>query len=120
MTELNALYLSNTQLPECPYGLMDAPELHTLNLSGNRISELPEGFHQSQLWRLGRVELSGNRLGVRRMGYQTGICLRPVACLTGCAFWMRYLANVEMKWLHCGPIWRQRSNRKRSSIPCRC
>ena len=33
MTELNALYLSNTQLPECPYGLMDAPELHTLNLS---------------------------------------------------------------------------------------
>ncbi|AFK67345.1 hypothetical protein A210_17280 [Pseudomonas putida SJTE-1] len=63
MTELNALYLSNTQLPECPYGLMDAPELHTLNLSGNRISELPEGFHQSQLWRLGRVELSGNRLG---------------------------------------------------------
>ncbi|HDS1707706.1 NEL-type E3 ubiquitin ligase domain-containing protein [Pseudomonas putida] len=69
MTELNALYLSNTQLPECPYGLMDAPELHTLNLSGNRISELPEGFHQSQLWRLGRVELSGNRLG----GAQDGL-----------------------------------------------
>ncbi|MGE8058824.1 NEL-type E3 ubiquitin ligase domain-containing protein [Pseudomonas sp. NPDC089547] len=62
MTELNALHLSRTQLPEFPYGVMDAPHLHTLDLSGNNISTLPDDFHRSQLWRSGRVDLSGNLL----------------------------------------------------------
>ncbi|MFF7063099.1 NEL-type E3 ubiquitin ligase domain-containing protein [Pseudomonas sp. NPDC008258] len=62
MTELNALHLSRTQLPEFPYGVMDAPHLHTLDLSGNNISALPDDFHRSQLWRSGRVDLSGNLL----------------------------------------------------------
>lgn len=71
MSELNALHLSNTQMPVFPYGLMDAPALHTLNLSGNRISELPDGFHLSQLWRSGRVELSGNLLAAAHDGLST-------------------------------------------------
>lgn len=62
MTELNALHLPHTQMPEFPYGVMDAPDLHTLDLCGNSIAELPEGFHRSQLWRSGRVGLSGNLL----------------------------------------------------------
>jgi len=62
MTELNALHLPHTQMPEFPYGVMDAPDLHTLDLCGNSITELPEGFHRSQLWRSGRVGLSGNLL----------------------------------------------------------
>lgn len=62
MTELNALHLSRTQLPEFPYGTLDAPQLHTLDLSGNSISVLPDDLHQSHLWRAGRVELSGNLL----------------------------------------------------------
>ena len=71
MTELNALFLANTQIPEFPYGLMDSPELHTVNLSDNRIAELPEGFHRSQLWRSGRVELSGNLLEDGQDGLST-------------------------------------------------
>ncbi|WP_043202021.1 NEL-type E3 ubiquitin ligase domain-containing protein [Pseudomonas putida] len=62
MTELNALHLSHTQMPEFPYGVMEVPDLHTLDLCRNSITELPEGFHRSQLWRSGRVELSGNLL----------------------------------------------------------
>ncbi|MFK0094493.1 NEL-type E3 ubiquitin ligase domain-containing protein [Pseudomonas sp. NPDC090592] len=62
MTELNALHLSRTQMPEFPYGVMDAAQLHTLDLSGNSISALPDGFHLSQLWGSGRVQLSGNLL----------------------------------------------------------
>ncbi|WP_426808882.1 NEL-type E3 ubiquitin ligase domain-containing protein [Pseudomonas sp. WOUb67] len=62
MTELNALHLSGTRMPEFPYGVMDAAELHTLDLSDNSISALPDAFHRSQLWRSGRVRLSGNLL----------------------------------------------------------
>ena len=62
MTELNALHLPCTEIPEFPYGVMGAPDLHTLDLSGNSISALPDGFHRSQLWRSGRVDLSGNLL----------------------------------------------------------
>jgi hypothetical protein len=60
MPRLNALYLQGTRLADFPYGVMDSPELHTLDLRDNYLYELPEGFHESQLWRVGRVNLAGN------------------------------------------------------------
>ena len=60
MPSLNALYLRSTRLDTFPYGVMDSTELHTLDLRGNSLYELPEHFHQSQLWQQGRVSLFGN------------------------------------------------------------
>ncbi|CAM3129769.1 NEL-type E3 ubiquitin ligase domain-containing protein [Pseudomonas plecoglossicida] len=60
MPRLNALYLRGTRLDTFPYGVMESPELHTLDLRNNSLYELPEGFHQSELWRVGRVSLFGN------------------------------------------------------------
>ncbi|MDF9619180.1 NEL-type E3 ubiquitin ligase domain-containing protein [Pseudomonas entomophila] len=62
MPRLNALLLSRTEIADMPYGVMEAPRLHTLDLSDNSINMLPEGFHQSRLWRAGRVHLFGNLL----------------------------------------------------------
>ncbi|BBH46774.1 NEL-type E3 ubiquitin ligase domain-containing protein [Pseudomonas sp. KU43P] len=60
MPRLNALFLQGTRLGDFPYGVMDSPELHTLDLRDNSLYELPEGFHESELWRVGRVNLAGN------------------------------------------------------------
>ncbi|RWU19124.1 hypothetical protein DM813_22675 [Pseudomonas alkylphenolica] len=60
MPRLNALYLRGTRLDTFPYGVIDSPELHTLDLRNNALYELPQGFHQSELWRVGRVSLFGN------------------------------------------------------------
>lgn len=60
MPRLNALHLQASQLDTFPYGVMDSPELHTLDLRDNAQYEFPEDFHQSQLWRVGRVNLRGN------------------------------------------------------------
>ena len=60
MPELNALHLKGSQLDTFPYGVMDSPQLHTLDLGNNALYELPEDFHESQLWREGRVNLRGN------------------------------------------------------------
>ncbi|MBH3428101.1 NEL-type E3 ubiquitin ligase domain-containing protein [Pseudomonas alkylphenolica] len=60
MPSLNALYLQGARLDTFPYGVMDSPELHTLDLRDNYLYELPEGFHQGGLWRVGRVNLAGN------------------------------------------------------------
>ncbi|MBV4507457.1 hypothetical protein HU751_021735 [Pseudomonas sp. BW13M1] len=60
MPRLNALHLQASQLDTFPYGIMDSPELHTLDLRDNALYELPEDFHQSELWRVGRVNLRGN------------------------------------------------------------
>ncbi|KNX78432.1 hypothetical protein DA83_22710 [Pseudomonas sp. 250J] len=60
MPRLNALHLQASQLDSFPYGVMDSPELHTLDLRDNALYEFPEDFHQSDLWRVGRVNLHGN------------------------------------------------------------
>ncbi|WP_252089273.1 NEL-type E3 ubiquitin ligase domain-containing protein [Pseudomonas sp. MWU13-3659] len=60
MPRLNALHLQACQLDTFPYGVMDSPELRTLDLRDNALFELPEGFYESQLWRTGRVNLHGN------------------------------------------------------------
>lgn len=60
MPRLNALHLQASQLDTFPYGVMDSPELHTLDLRDNALYDLPEDFHQSNLWRVGRVNLRGN------------------------------------------------------------
>jgi hypothetical protein len=62
MDRLNALILRRTLLDTFPYGIADSPELHTLDLRDNSLYQLPDGFHQSQLWREGRVNLHGNPL----------------------------------------------------------
>ena len=69
MTELHALHLSGTQMPELPYGVLEVPDLQTLDLSDNSISALPDGFYRSQLWRAGRVGLSGNLLAATPEGF---------------------------------------------------
>ncbi|MFT0519744.1 NEL-type E3 ubiquitin ligase domain-containing protein [Pseudomonas faucium] len=60
MPRLNALYLQGARLERFPYGVMDSAELLTLDLSDNYLDELPERFHDSLLWRVGRVSLGGN------------------------------------------------------------
>ncbi|MBC3436677.1 hypothetical protein HU735_14740 [Pseudomonas sp. BW16M2] len=62
MPQLNALLLSNTEATALPDGVLQAPRLHTLDLSDNGIETLPEDFYQSHLWREGRVRLFGNLL----------------------------------------------------------
>ncbi|MCU7238100.1 NEL-type E3 ubiquitin ligase domain-containing protein [Pseudomonas peradeniyensis] len=62
MPQLNALLLSNTEATALPDGVLQAPRLHTLDLSDNGIETLPEDFYQSHLWREGRVSLFGNPL----------------------------------------------------------
>jgi len=60
MPRLNALFLQNARLGDFPYGVMDSAELHTLDLRDNYLDALPDGFHESELWRVGRVNLAGN------------------------------------------------------------
>lgn len=60
MPRLNALHLRASQLDTFPYGVMDSPELQTLDLRDNALYELPDDFHESALWRAGRVNLNGN------------------------------------------------------------
>ncbi|WDY56142.1 NEL-type E3 ubiquitin ligase domain-containing protein [Pseudomonas sp. PSKL.D1] len=62
MPRLNALLLNRSQLDTFPYGVLDSPELHTLDLRDNGLYELPDGLHESGLWRTGRVNLHGNLL----------------------------------------------------------
>lgn len=45
-----------------PAGVMEAPHLHTLDVSHNAIRTLPYGFYRSDLWHAGRVWLAGNPL----------------------------------------------------------
>lgn len=60
MPRLNALHLRASQLDTFPFGVMDSPELHTLDLRDNALYQFPDGFHESELWRSGRVNLHGN------------------------------------------------------------
>ncbi|MBV4507456.1 leucine-rich repeat domain-containing protein [Pseudomonas sp. BW13M1] len=62
MPRLNALLLSQTEATALPDGVLEAPRLHTLDLSDNGIEMLPEDFYPSHLWREGRVSLFGNLL----------------------------------------------------------
>lgn len=60
MPRLNSLHLRASQLDTFPFGVTDSPELHTLDLRDNALYEFPDGFHESGLWRAGRVNLHGN------------------------------------------------------------
>ncbi|MEG8201106.1 DUF6543 domain-containing protein [Pseudomonas sp. 5FOS] len=62
MPRLNALMLRGAQLTQMPAGVMEAPHLHTLDVSHNAIRTLPYGFYRSDLWHAGRVWLAGNPL----------------------------------------------------------
>ncbi|MFJ4440826.1 NEL-type E3 ubiquitin ligase domain-containing protein [Pseudomonas sp. NPDC089422] len=62
MPHLRALMVGSAQLSEVPDGLMQAVNLHTLDLGDNSIRTLPFGFYRSDLWFNGRVRLTGNPL----------------------------------------------------------
>lgn len=62
MPRLNVLMLRDAQLTQTPAGVLQAPQLHTLDLAYNAIRTLPYGFYRSDLWQAGRVWLAGNPL----------------------------------------------------------
>lgn len=62
MADLTELRLRSTGLGTVPYGLMDRPRLHTLDLGNNWISQLPEAFFESRIWRQGIVQMDLNPL----------------------------------------------------------
>jgi len=62
MPRLGELHLRGTDIGEVPDGLLSCRQLHTLDLSGNRIASLPEGFFDTPAWTAGIVRLVGNPL----------------------------------------------------------
>ena len=117
MTELNALHLSRTRLQEFPYGTLDAPQLHTLDLSGNNVSVLPDDLHQSRGARAGsNCRATCWRQHRRRL--PAGIGSRRVACRIGSVIWTWWRQNVAMKWPRCGFIWKPMRYRTTSSRRC--
>ncbi|QXH33400.1 dermonecrotic toxin domain-containing protein [Pseudomonas muyukensis] len=66
MTQLSELHLRRTQLEQLPLGVLANPNLYLLDLTGNNIGELPQGFLRSALWREGYVDLTDNPVTVRQ------------------------------------------------------
>ncbi|MFK3818636.1 NEL-type E3 ubiquitin ligase domain-containing protein [Pseudomonas sp. NPDC089407] len=62
MPHLMELRLRNTGLAAIPAGLLSCSELYFLDAANNRLTSLPAGFLDSQLWQTGYVRLSGNPL----------------------------------------------------------
>ncbi|MFJ4345675.1 NEL-type E3 ubiquitin ligase domain-containing protein [Pseudomonas sp. NPDC089401] len=60
LTQLNELHLSSTRVAQLPRGLLDHAALRRVDLRGNLITELPEEFFRSRIWREGDVQLRGN------------------------------------------------------------
>ncbi|MFT0868066.1 NEL-type E3 ubiquitin ligase domain-containing protein [Pseudomonas sp. CAM1A] len=66
MTQLSELHVRRAQLEAVPFGVLQIPQLYLLDLTDNAIGRLPEGFLQSELWREGCVDLTGNPIAERQ------------------------------------------------------
>ena len=66
MSQLSELRLRNTRITSVPRGILLRPQLYALDVAGNAITQLPEGFLRSEVWTQGHVELTGNPLSIRQ------------------------------------------------------
>lgn len=62
MRDLVELRLRDTGITRLPIGVLELQDLQVLEVGGNRLHELPEGFYDSPVWRRGQVTLEGNEL----------------------------------------------------------
>ncbi|MFJ4349757.1 NEL-type E3 ubiquitin ligase domain-containing protein [Pseudomonas sp. NPDC089428] len=62
MRDLVELRLRDTGITHLPLGALELQDLQVLDVGGNRIRELPEGFYDAPVWRRGQVTLEGNEL----------------------------------------------------------
>lgn len=62
MPHLADLRLRDTGIARLPHGVLESQELQALDVSHNRLTELPEGFYDCPVWRRGHVMLEGNNL----------------------------------------------------------
>ncbi len=60
LSRLTELRLADTGISNLPNGLMQSTSLRAVDLRGNLLTGMPEGFYQSRLWVEGRVQLHGN------------------------------------------------------------
>ncbi|AZE62859.1 MULTISPECIES: dermonecrotic toxin domain-containing protein [Pseudomonas fluorescens group] len=69
LNHLGALYLGNTQITEVPRGLFQLPELHTIDLSDNMISEIPADLLESTTPYSEDCDFSDNPLSPQSLDY---------------------------------------------------
>ncbi|MDT3233387.1 leucine-rich repeat domain-containing protein [Pseudomonas sp. rhizo25] len=69
LNHLGALYLGNTQINEVPRGLFQLPELYTIDLSNNLISDIPAALLESTTPYSDECDFSGNPLSPQSLDH---------------------------------------------------